>query len=105
MCQEMEPFVQILGLILMIVAFLSGGFLVAVQPVWGIVDAAVSQRLSTGAKVTIIEKTDLVGGTTAVSGGVLWIPNNHHMADAGIQDSRDDALEEERPIAHHPGDR
>ncbi len=45
-----------------------------------------------GAKVTIVEKTELVGGTTAVSGGVLWVPNNHHMGDAGIDDSRDDAL-------------
>ena len=29
-----------------------------------------------GAKVKLIEKTDKVGGTTAVSGGIPWIPNN-----------------------------
>jgi 3-oxosteroid 1-dehydrogenase len=46
-----------------------------------------------GAKVTVIEKASRVGGTTAVSGGVLWIPTNHHMRAAGIEDSRAEALE------------
>ncbi|HEX4460708.1 MAG TPA: FAD-dependent oxidoreductase, partial [Polyangia bacterium] len=45
-----------------------------------------------GAKVTIIEKASKIGGTTAVSGGVLWIPTNHHMREAGIDDSRAEAL-------------
>jgi 3-oxosteroid 1-dehydrogenase len=45
-----------------------------------------------GASVALFEKSDLVGGTTAMSGGVVWMPNNHHMADAGLVDSRDDAL-------------
>jgi 3-oxosteroid 1-dehydrogenase len=45
-----------------------------------------------GAKVVLIEKSSKAGGTTAVSGGVLWIPNNHHMAKAGISDSRAEAL-------------
>src|SRR5688500_17105573 len=45
-----------------------------------------------GAKVVVIEKSGKVGGTTAVSGGVLWIPNNHHMTEVGISDSRDEAL-------------
>src|SRR5215831_791042 len=45
-----------------------------------------------GAQVTLIEKSDKVGGTTAVSGGVLWVPNNHHMPAAGIPDSRAEAL-------------
>jgi succinate dehydrogenase/fumarate reductase flavoprotein subunit len=45
-----------------------------------------------GASVTMVDKARVVGGTTAVSGGVLWIPNNHHMAEAGIPDSRADAL-------------
>jgi 3-oxosteroid 1-dehydrogenase len=45
-----------------------------------------------GAKVAVLEKSDKVGGTTAVSGGVLWIPNNHRMRDAGIADSFDEAL-------------
>ncbi len=45
-----------------------------------------------GARVLVIEKSDKVGGATAVSGGVLWVPCNHHMADAGIKDSREEAL-------------
>lgn len=45
-----------------------------------------------GAEVAVLERADVVGGTTALSGGVLWVPNNHHMAEAGIEDSREDAL-------------
>ncbi len=45
-----------------------------------------------GAQVVVLERSDKVGGTTAVSGGVLWIPLNHHMAEVGIPDSREEAL-------------
>ena len=45
-----------------------------------------------GAEVAVLERADVVGGTTALSGGVLWVPNNHHMAEAGFEDSREDAL-------------
>ena len=40
-----------------------------------------------GKSVVILEKTDLVGGTTARSGGVMWIPNNSLMAKDGVEDS------------------
>jgi 3-oxosteroid 1-dehydrogenase len=40
-----------------------------------------------GKRVLILEKTDLVGGTTARSGGVMWIPNNPFMKRDGIEDS------------------
>jgi len=46
----------------------------------------------TGAKVTVIERSDKVGGTTAISGGGIWVPCNHHMAEKGLSDSREDAL-------------
>ncbi|MFC4595840.1 FAD-dependent oxidoreductase [Sphingobium tyrosinilyticum] len=46
-----------------------------------------------GKSVLILEKTDLVGGTTAKSGGVMWIPNNPFMEQEGIEDSPEKALE------------
>lgn len=45
-----------------------------------------------GKRVLVLEKTGLVGGTTAISGGVMWIPNNRFMAAAGISDSPEQAL-------------
>ena len=45
-----------------------------------------------GAEVLVLEKADMLGGTTAVSGGGVWLPGNHKMAEAGIDDSREDAL-------------
>lgn len=40
----------------------------------------------------IIEKSSLVGGGTAYSGGVVWAPNNHRMKAKGIPDSPAEAL-------------
>ena len=40
-----------------------------------------------GKSVLILEKTEFVGGTTAKSGGVMWIPNNRFMAADGEKDS------------------
>ncbi len=45
-----------------------------------------------GKSVLILEKADLVGGTTATSGGVMWIPNNRFMKSEGVADSREQAL-------------
>ena len=45
-----------------------------------------------GARVGLFEKADEVGGTTAWSGGLVWIPRNRHMAQLGIDDSRDEVL-------------
>jgi succinate dehydrogenase/fumarate reductase flavoprotein subunit len=45
-----------------------------------------------GARVSLFEKGDQVGGTTAWSGGMIWIPNNHHEGALGVEDSRDKAL-------------
>jgi len=46
-----------------------------------------------GAKdVVILEKSGMVGGTTAMSGGMLWIPNNLYQQAAGIADSDEDVV-------------
>ncbi|MEQ1105026.1 FAD-dependent oxidoreductase [Acinetobacter ursingii] len=44
-----------------------------------------------GLNVIVLEKDHVFGGTTAFSGGVLWIPGNHHAKQNGIQDSREAA--------------
>ncbi|BFM07771.1 FAD-dependent oxidoreductase [Halioxenophilus aromaticivorans] len=46
-----------------------------------------------GKKVVVLEKEPLLGGTTATSGGVMWIPNNRYMSDAGVPDSKNQAIE------------
>ena len=45
-----------------------------------------------GLEVIVLEKEPFYGGTTALSGGVAWVPNNSLMAKAGIDDDPDDAL-------------
>lgn len=46
-----------------------------------------------GAKeVVILEKTGMVGGTTAMSGGMLWVPGNHHQTEAGYSDDDEDIV-------------
>ncbi len=44
-----------------------------------------------GKRVVLLEKTGYVGGTSAWSGGVAWVPDNHLMAAAGIEDSPEKA--------------
>jgi 3-oxosteroid 1-dehydrogenase len=45
-----------------------------------------------GKSVLILEKTEQVGGTTAISGGVMWIPDNRFMKSEGIDDSYEKAV-------------
>src|SRR5690625_4306249 len=45
-----------------------------------------------GAKVLLLDKYSEIGGTTAMSGGVPWIPSNHYMKEEGISDSKEKAL-------------
>lgn len=44
-----------------------------------------------GLEVLLCEKTALLGGTTATSGGIAWVPGNSHARRAGISDSIDAA--------------
>jgi 3-oxosteroid 1-dehydrogenase len=51
-----------------------------------------------GASVRLYEKTDAIGGTTAISGGTCWVPNNRH---AGFEaDERDRALAYLASLSH-----
>jgi succinate dehydrogenase/fumarate reductase flavoprotein subunit len=40
-----------------------------------------------GLKVLLVERTPLVGGTTAYSAATTWVPNTHHSASTGTDDS------------------
>lgn len=53
-----------------------------------------------GARVGLFEKADVIGGTTALSGGVCWLPCNPLAAKAGLHDSREDALLYLRSLSH-----
>lgn len=53
--------------------------------------AAVTAKQA-GLDVLIIEKDSLYGGTTAYSGGMIWIPGNHHSVAANQISGKDDSI-------------
>jgi 3-oxosteroid 1-dehydrogenase len=57
-----------------------------------------------GRRVTVLEKAPVLGGTTAISGGGVWVPNNHHVGEAGVSDSREEALTYLRKCSPHAED-
>jgi succinate dehydrogenase/fumarate reductase flavoprotein subunit len=52
----------------------------------GMTAAVVSAHL--GLKVLLVEKTEYIGGISALSGGGCWIPDNPLMKNVGVPDSR-----------------
>jgi len=52
-----------------------------------------------GADVGLYEKADLLGGTTAISGGIVWVPGNHLMEAAERDGDRGGALAYLRALA------
>lgn len=54
--------------------------------------AAAVTALAQGLTVLLLEKTDRIGGSTAVSGGVVWIPANPQGAALGHADSHEQAM-------------
>jgi 3-oxosteroid 1-dehydrogenase len=56
----------------------------------GLVAAMAAVEL--GLKPIVLEKQALVGGSTAMSGGIIWLPNNPLMATDGTADSQADGL-------------
>ncbi|PHP65189.1 FAD-binding dehydrogenase [Zhengella mangrovi] len=53
--------------------------------------AAITLKLG-GLEPVILEKTSHFGGSTAVSGGAVWIPGNPHSEDVGHHDTREAAM-------------
>jgi 3-oxosteroid 1-dehydrogenase len=45
-----------------------------------------------GASALVLEKQELIGGSTCMSGGILWVPNNPVMQADGVADSYEDAM-------------
>jgi 3-oxosteroid 1-dehydrogenase len=54
--------------------------------------AAAVAAASAGASVIVLEAAPHFGGTTAISGGGIWIPANPWAAAHGVEDSADEAL-------------
>ncbi|MFF0559388.1 FAD-dependent oxidoreductase [Streptomyces sp. NPDC004266] len=52
--------------------------------------AAITARLR-GLTALVVEKTDVYGGSTALSGGAIWVPNNFHLDAAGLGDTPEKA--------------
>src|SRR5260370_28174869 len=45
-----------------------------------------------GMSALVVEKTDKFGGTSAMSGGGIWVPNTEQSKRAGFKDSYDEAF-------------
>lgn len=65
--------------------------------------AALTMRQA-GKSVLILEKEPLIGGTTARSGGIMWIPNNPFMKNSAEPDSPDKALTYLNAVAGDPSE-
>lgn len=57
-----------------------------------------------GSKVLIVEKMPVAGGTSAICGGAVWIPNTPMAKEAGIEDSREEVLTYMRLVAQGQAD-
>jgi 3-oxosteroid 1-dehydrogenase len=58
---------------------------------------------SLGRSPVILEKQAVIGGSTALSGGIMWVPNNPLLAGAGVQDSFQKGLEYLRNAVTYAG--
>ena len=54
--------------------------------------AAIAAKEFGSKKVLVIEKGNFFGGTSATSGGVIWVPQNMHATNHGAQDSYEEAF-------------
>ena len=58
-----------------------------------------------GKRAIILEKAPKLGGVSAYSGGEVWLPNNHKMREAGIEDSYEEAMKYYEFLSNGYGDR
>ena len=65
--------------------------------------AALASAVS-GSETLVLEKWESIGGSTKMSGGVLWIPNNPVMVRDGIEDSRENAMTYVKMVAQGQAD-
>src|SRR5262245_29111041 len=54
--------------------------------------AAAVAAAAQGAAVVVLEAAERLGGTTATSGGAIWVPANPWAAAAGVEDDAESAL-------------
>jgi succinate dehydrogenase/fumarate reductase flavoprotein subunit len=54
--------------------------------------AAAVTAADNGCDVKVLEAAEMIGGTSSISGGMPWVPCNRQMAEAGLDDSREEAL-------------
>lgn len=59
----------------------------------GALTAAVVASIEGCKQVLVVEKSDQYGGTSAMSGGGIWIPNSHYARAEGVKDSAAEALQ------------
>jgi 3-oxosteroid 1-dehydrogenase len=52
-----------------------------------------------GSTVAILEKSEFLGGTSAMSGAGIWVPGNHIARKVGVKDSPEEALNYIRHVA------
>ncbi len=70
--------------------------------------SAAATAAGAGASVIVLEKEPFSGGTTAKSGGMMWVPNNRILRQEGLADDRDAALRymarTAYPVLYDPSD-
>ncbi len=65
--------------------------------------AAALRAADAGLEALIVEKSPLIGGVAAYSGGVVWVGNNHLQRRAGLEDSAEDTTRYLRWVARNAG--
>lgn len=65
----------------------------------GLTASVVAARL--GLKVLLVESSEYIGGTSALSGGIAWIPCNPLMVKSGTPDTREAARRYLRKVVGH----